>query len=123
MLKAFLKKYKNDLILLGIICLCAGLIIGGVLLFRKPGAYVRIESEGETVKILPLSIEWSEFFYNENGGMNEVRISNGKVSCINASCPDKLCMHMGEVSHVGDTIVCLPNKFVITVISKEEAGR
>ena len=122
MLKSFCRKYKHDLILLGVICLCAGLIAGGILLFRKPGAYVRIESDGETVKILPLDVEWTEFFYGEKG-VNEVRISNGKVSCINASCPDKLCMHMGEVSHAGDTIVCLPNRFVITVITEEEAGR
>ncbi|MBQ9911082.1 MAG: NusG domain II-containing protein [Lachnospiraceae bacterium] len=123
MLKTFLKKYKNDLILIGVICLCAGLIAGGSLFFRRPGAYVRIEMDGETVKVLPLDIEWTEFFYSANNGVNEVRIADGKVSCVNASCPDKLCVHMGEVFRVGDTVVCLPNRFVITVISEEEAKR
>ena len=123
MLNEFFRKFKNDLILLGIICICAGLITGGVYLLRKPGAYVRIEADGETVKILPLDTEWTEFFDNGAGGINELRIDHGKASCVQASCPDKLCVHMGEISHIGESVVCLPNRFVITVISKEEAGR
>ena len=123
MLKTFLQKYKNDVILLGIILICAGLITAGFYALRKPGAYVRIESDSEVVKILPTDIEWTEFFYTPDGGVNEVVIHEGKVSCRHASCPDKLCVKTGQISNVGDTIVCLPNKFVVTVISEEEAKR
>ena len=122
MLKTFLQKYKNDVILLGIILICAGLITAGFYALRKPGAYVRIESDSEVVKILPLDIEWTEFFYTPDGGVNEMVIHEGKVSCRHASCPDKLCVKQKSIRKNGETIVCLPARILIEIRTSKETG-
>lgn len=115
-----LKKYKNDLLLIGGILLCAGLL-ALVLSGRGSGAYVRIEADGETVGYLPLFADAEKVYNGKDGGENTVVISNGKARVLHASCPDKLCEHQGEKSKIGDTIVCLPNRFVVTVVGREEA--
>ena len=38
-----------------------------------------------------------------------------------ADCPDHLCMKQGEISHKGETIVCLPNRVVIEVESNQDS--
>ena len=55
------------------------------------------------------------------GNVNTVVIRGGRASVVDANCPDKLCEGMGSVSKAGETIVCLPHKLVVTVISAEEA--
>ena len=37
-----------------------------------------------------------------------------------ASCPDQLCVHQNAIDKTGQTIVCLPNKVVVTVENGEE---
>ncbi|MBP7058871.1 MAG: NusG domain II-containing protein [Lachnospiraceae bacterium] len=52
----------------------------------------------------------------ENGNLvNVVVIKDHEVYMKEADCPDKLCEKMGKISHVGETIVCLPNKIIITI--------
>ena len=46
---------------------------------------------------------------------NVLIISNGKASISEASCPDLICAHHRPIENVGETIVCLPNKVVITI--------
>jgi len=42
-------------------------------------------------------------------------ISDGKASVLEASCPDLVCAHHKPIQNTGETIVCLPNKVIITV--------
>ena len=45
-----------------------------------------------------------------------ITVQDGQVFVSGASCPDKLCMAQGHKSHGGETIVCLPNKLVVSVV-------
>lgn len=57
---------------------------------------------------------------NENGQISNVLlISSKQAKMIEADCPDKLCMHQNAISYDNENIVCLPNRVVATVISKE----
>ena len=38
-----------------------------------------------------------------------------------ADCPDKLCVNQNAVSKNGESIICLPNKVVVTVDSSENS--
>ncbi len=50
-----------------------------------------------------------------DGGVNTLVIKEGKASVTHASCPDLICVGHREISSVGETIVCLPNKVVISI--------
>lgn len=38
---------------------------------------------------------------------------------IEADCPDKLCVHQGYISRVGEVLVCIPNKVVVEIKSDD----
>ena len=39
-----------------------------------------------------------------------------------ASCPDQICVHHSRISRNKETIVCLPDKVVITIENGEDSG-
>lgn len=53
---------------------------------------------------------------------NVLVIADGEIFMQDATCPDKLCEKQGRKSHDKETIVCLPNKVVVTVVSDETTG-
>ena len=50
-------------------------------------------------------------------GHNEFRIKNRAVSMVSADCKDALCLKEGQVSRDGQSIICLPNKVILSVVS------
>lgn len=48
-------------------------------------------------------------------GTNVCEIADGTVRMTEADCPDQLCVHQKEISSSGGTIVCLPNRVVLSV--------
>lgn len=46
---------------------------------------------------------------------NIVEISGGSVSVTKASCKNQVCVRHGKISHTGESIVCLPNRLVVTI--------
>lgn len=49
-------------------------------------------------------------------GPTKFQIENEKIRIIDSTCPNKTCVHQGW----GTTLVCLPNKVIISV--EEEGG-
>ncbi len=60
--------------------------------------------------------------YPLNGGSNTLVIENGYAWLSEATCPDKICVHMGKIHLNGQLIVCLPNAVVVTVEGGEDGG-
>lgn len=81
---------------------------------------VSISVNGQEVMVLPLQEESRELVIDGFQGKSYVEITEGKVHMIDSACPDKLCVHMGWKSHSGESIICLPNRVVIEVRSREE---
>lgn len=52
----------------------------------------------------------------ENGAYNIILAEPGQISMKEASCPDKLCVHMGKIHNASLPVTCLPNKVVIRII-------
>jgi hypothetical protein len=48
-------------------------------------------------------------------GETTLRIQDKKVWVEKAPCPNKLCMRQGKISKPGESIICLPNRIVITI--------
>lgn len=56
-----------------------------------------------------------------NNGSNILIINNGKADMIEADCPDKLCVEQRAISKNHESIICLPNKIIVEVLSAEES--
>ena len=53
---------------------------------------------------------------------NVVEISGGKVSVTEASCKNQVCVRHGSISKAGESIVCLPNRLVVSIENSEGGG-
>ena len=61
-----------------------------------------------------------EFLIETERGRNRLIIKDGKADVTEASCPDKICVHQSPISQTGETIVCMPNRVIVTI---EQAGQ
>lgn len=53
-------------------------------------------------------------------GHNTLMIKDGKANMIQADCPDKLCVKQKPISRKGESIICLPNRVVVTIPGENE---
>ena len=53
-------------------------------------------------------------------GKNQIVIKDGYVYMEYAECPDKLCIKQGAIQNQGESIICLPNKVIVTVNGSEK---
>lgn len=110
---------RYDILLISVL-LCLSLIIGlVVLLTRREGAYVVIEINGKETAKYSLSIDGE---YSVNGGTNILVVKDGEAYLTYADCPDKTCVKTGKIKHVGESIICLPNRVAITIKGNTEDG-
>ena len=107
---------KNDvIIILGIMAFALMMLVG----------YNGFAKVGDEVCIYVDGIEFGRYQLNEEQivhiqGTNILEIKDGKARMIDADCPDKLCMRQKSISKNRESIICLPNKISVEVISKEE---
>lgn len=112
---------KNDAILLCIlIVLSLSFYLGYHLLYQKQGDYVTVTVNGSLYTTLPLNHDTQQTIPGKNSGWNKLIIQNGSARIEDANCPDRLCVHQIEISAQGETLVCLPNKVIVTVSAKKE---
>ena len=85
---------------------------------QKKGNYVQVKIEGKVVATYSLK-ENGTYPIVEQG--RNVLVIDGEEACIEeADCPDKLCVKQGKIGNVGQSLICLPNKVVVEVISAPE---
>ena len=74
--------------------------------------------------VFDLSANREERFFVEDDPCeyNILVIKNGQVSVSEASCPDQICVHHKKIEHEGESIVCLPHKFVVTISHEKMDG-
>ena len=63
--------------------------------------YTRLPLEEDTTVTLPTA--------------HTVQVKGGEVSITSAPCPDRVCAQTAPARSVGDCIICLPERVVITV--------
>ena len=116
-----IKRYftKNDILLIIGMLLVSGLLMLVLLLSQERGSTVVISVDGKDVKSFSLDEDTRFVIDGYHGGSNVLVIENGEAFLESASCPDKLCVNMGKISKVGQSIICLPNKVVIEIRGKE----
>lgn len=109
---------KNEIII--IIGLLAVSLIGiaAFYLINKTDSplSVRVTRQGEVIGIFPLSEDRTEIFTDATG-FNTLEISDGTAKMVEADCPDHICVKTYPISSPGETIICLPHKLVVEVIT------
>ena len=109
-MKPLEKKHRNDLILIAVLLAAAGIAFGIIQLGKK----------SKEVATYPLNVDTSVTI-NSPTGFNTLVIKDGKADVTDADCPDKLCVNQHSISYDGETIVCLPNKLVVKIVSEAES--
>lgn len=107
--------WRNDVIFIA--ALLAVVAVAGACLyfFRGEGNSVTVSIDGAVVATYPLNVDRTEEILTEGGGYNRLIIRDGKAYVESASCPDGICAAHKPIHREGESIVCLPNKVVITV--------
>ncbi|MCH5349395.1 MAG: NusG domain II-containing protein [Oscillospiraceae bacterium] len=102
-----------------VIVLLLGLALG-VYLFREASneaSYAVITLDGTAADRIPLQINGT-YEYPQIPGM-VFTVSDGKISVTESGCGDKVCVRTGAVSHMGEAIICVPNRVAVTVEGSE----
>ena len=113
-------KHKWDIIII-----LAAIFIAGISWFvfnnrgNVGGNYVQIIVDGTITDNYLLS-ENGEFEINNGEHRNILYIADGKAYMKDADCPDRLCISQGIISKNGQSIICLPNRIVVKIISDIE---
>ena len=92
--------------------------------YPRPGEgkeMVRIISNGKEFGTYPLE-EDAEIEIVTEGHRNVVIIQDGIVHMDYSNCKNQICVHTGEISDKGETIVCLPNYVIVEIIGSGEGG-
>ena len=114
---------RNDMIL--IICLLLVAVIGMLYLFRfrSRGDTVKVTVDGKLYGTYSLSQNITEDICTGDNGEyhNCLVIHDGKAYIEKATCPDGICVAHSPIYRDGESIVCLPQRVVITVITQNDS--
>ena len=112
---------KNDVIFisfLAVFCIAVCVLVyqGG----SVEGSNMTITVDGQVYGTYSL-LEEQTIVIEEGDAKNVIEIKGGKAYMLEASCPDQLCVDQNEISFDKESIICLPNKVVLTVTSDVES--
>lgn len=75
---------------------------------------------GEVVQEIPLTEDSvGEYTFEWNGHYNIVKITSSGAEILAADCLNQNCVHQGEIKAAGESIVCLPHRFVVEIRAAE----
>ena len=109
---------KADIILF--ICL---ILIGGALSYlafsgSSSGDLVVVKVNGEIYGKYSLTKDRT-ITVNRDGHMNKITIKGGKVQVSKSSCKNQICVRQGSISTTHQSIVCIPNRVVVSIEGKD----
>lgn len=113
------RRVRNDVIL--IVALFAVAALGAVYLFffRPHGTAVTVTVDGKLYGTYSLSQTLTEEI-TSGENRNLLVIRDGKAFVETATCPDGICVAHRLIFRNGESIVCLPNRVVVTVVSETD---
>ena len=112
-------RIRNDLLLILGLLFVVALSTLVLTVTRQPGDTVTVRVDGILQGEYRLD-EDTEIEIRTTNGYNILVIENGSAYVREASCPDGICVSHRPISHSGESIICLPNKVVIELHTKEQ---
>ena len=103
---------KKDIILIVAVLAISLISFAAIKMTQKDGKEVIVTVDGK--EVYKTSIKKDQIYQiPEENGTNVMQIKDGKVTMIEATCPDHYCIKQNAVDEHGGSIICLPNKVVI----------
>lgn len=116
-----MKIKRNDIVLIALL-IAAALILSVVLFLNKTdGAKVTVKVNNELIGTYSLNEDMT-LKIGDNNSYNILVIKDNTAKITEATCPDKLCVNQKAISYDSESIICLPNKVVVEIISEEESN-
>ena len=114
---------QNDIILIVGLLLVALIGIFYLFVLREQGNTVKVTVDGKTYGTYSLSRNITEDIYSgkNNEHLNRLVIEDGKAYMETATCPDGICVEHAPIFRDGESIVCLPQRVVISIITHNNA--
>ncbi len=78
---------------------------------------VEVYQNGDLILSLPIDQDITKEVTDSSGAFNVFEIKNQTVSMKEANCHDSTCIRTGSISHIGETIVCLPHRLVVKIVA------
>ena len=106
-------------VLIVVLLAAASIAAAAVIHFMPANSRIaEIYQDGELIRTIDLKtvsepVELT--LEGDHGAYNIVRAEQGKIAIIEASCPDKVCVHTGYISDSLMPITCLPNHVIIRI--------
>ncbi len=118
-------KKTDYLLVLTIICIAAALHFVLTTNATKDNLVFEIRHGDSVVQTIRRSAMTNsgEFTVNTENGKVQIEIDPTRGACILESpCHDKLCIKQGFINKNGQTLLCLPEKVLITAIAEKKDG-
>lgn len=117
-------KKKNDLVLI-LLMLVIGVLGVAVIIYIQREDTISGEAlvtiDGKEYGRFPLDEDRVEHIQVSESSYNILEIRDGHADITDASCPDSVCVNHWKVSKKNQSIVCLPNKLVVTIVNGAES--
>ena len=81
--------------------------------------YISVQVNCEEIKQITFSKEKKVYPIRTTFGINILEVNEDGVRVIEANCPDKLDVKFGRIDKVGQAIICIPNRLVIQIKSRQ----
>lgn len=114
-------KKADKYLIIGILVIAALSFLCIKIFMNGSADKIRITRDGELYK--EVSLDENQTIVIEipgEEGSNTLEVKDGYAKMIDSDCPDHLCEQQHRISKKGETIICLPNKVIVEVQSKEE---
>lgn len=113
-------RLRNDVLLIAALLLLSAVGIVYLFVFRPGGDTVKVTVDGELYGTYSLSEPRTEEIRtgDDGGQINRLIIRDGKAHMEDATCPDGICVSHRPIFRNGESIVCLPNRVVVTVVTE-----
>lgn len=115
------RKRRNDLIFIAVLTAVVMLAGAGLYFLRGPGDSVTVTVDGTPYGTYPLSVD-TVVEIATDGGYNRLVVQDGRAVMEAADCPDGICAAHRPISRRGESIVCLPHRVVVTVVTADTDG-
>ncbi len=127
---------KGDWLLLAACLLLGGLgfLLASLIPSEAPPTgeellYVRVQSDEQTVALIPLDHEASYLIQTADGGENQLHVTRDSIRMESANCHNQLCVLQGTVTLANSgyrplnaLIVCAPHKVVCELLTARQAA-
>lgn len=114
--------FRNDVIFIVCLLLVAAIGMLYLFVFRSHGDTVNVTVDGKAYGTYSLSQNITEDIRTGDNGeyLNRLVIKDGKAYIETATCPDGICVDHAPIFRDGESIVCLPQRVVVTVITNKD---